>query len=95
MFLSKTKEEEMKGTARQELMKLIPSIKQGLMKKKSEMEDHGKSLERKVEQQIDFFIQHFWEQVKHRLFLLVASVGLFLGLLELALFYLGRVVNFV
>lgn len=83
MFLSKTKEAELKETARVELMKLIPSIKQHFSKKTESILTEG-ALAGKVGRVVD----GLWRQVKCRLMLVVVLVGLVLGLVEVGLLML-------
>jgi hypothetical protein len=81
MVLSKSKEVELKETAKAELIKLIPSIKQHFLQKLGS--GLGQTLSFHAEQLIDLL----WKKVRHRLLLLAAAVGFILGFLEVALIF--------
>lgn len=80
LFLSKTKEGELKVTARVELMKLIPAFKQRFFQKKEELP--GKELRKSIERLLD----DLWAHVKGRLLAVGLGVGLLLGILEAIIF---------
>lgn len=80
MFLSRSKEAELKETARVELMKLIPLINQHFSRKVGNGFADGEQ-SRKIGQ----FVDRMWKQVKYRLFLVAVLMGLVLGFIEAGL----------
>ncbi|HEV8052508.1 MAG TPA: hypothetical protein VGP47_08435 [Parachlamydiaceae bacterium] len=80
MFLSKSKEAELKETARTELMKLIPSIKQHFSGKIDQVIEAG-GLNQKVEK----LIEGLWKHIRYRFLLVAFLVGLIMGVIEVGL----------
>lgn len=88
MFLSRTKEDELKDTAKTELMRLIPGIKDRFIKKVNEVFNPVNGpLEGAVTQKLNRVLEKLWTQVKLRIIMTAIGVGLVLGLIELGLIY--------
>lgn len=90
MFLSKSKEEQLKATAKTELMKLVPNIKQRFLQKEIEAPALNKA-DLKLDHlspDMDLLIDRLWKPIKSRFLVIAAAVGFFFGLLEFALILL-------
>lgn len=88
IFLSRSKEDELKETAKTELMRLIPGIKDRFIKKVNEvLNPVNGPLEGVVVQKLIRVLDDLWKQVKYKIILIVSCVGLVLGLIELGIVY--------
>lgn len=82
MFLSQTKEEALKTSAKVELMRLIPAIKKRFLQKIGESD----YLEGQFHLIVSQLVSGLWRRVKYQLFSILVGVGALLGILEVLLF---------
>lgn len=87
MFLSKSKEAELKEVAKTELMKLVPALKEHFFINISDIDHDQKSFEVQLSCLADQLIDRLWKQVQSLLFFTALGVGFFLGALEMLLVY--------
>lgn len=78
MFLSKTKETELKDMAKAELLLLIPAIKERFLQKKHLIESG-------INSKINSYIEELWVMVKYKFLGITLTTGLILGLIEIGI----------
>lgn len=90
MFLSQKKEEDLRGLAKTELMKLIPALKQKYLQRVDIVSKHAQDRfsTSQFASKINQLCTNIWKQVQLKLFCVMIAIGLILGLLEIGLFYL-------
>lgn len=89
VFLSKTKEAELKETAKNELVKLFPALKQRFLQKFTKNSKNSSlSLEEQLHLRVNQLLDSLWQQVKYPLLRIAIAVGAIFGLLEVTFFYL-------
>jgi hypothetical protein len=90
MFLSQNKEEELRGLAKNELMKLMPIVKHRYLHSVNVISNHAQ--DRFSKSQIEFKIHQLytkiWKQLRFKIFGIMIAVGLIMGFIEIGFFYL-------
>ena len=88
MFLSQTKEDELKATAKTELLKLIPGIKNRFITKVNEiLKPVDDSLEKLLTQKLEKIFDNLCEQIKYKIFIRTFATGLIFGVIEIGIIY--------
>lgn len=94
MFLSQTKENELKETAKTELLKLVPGIKDRFIKKANEIfKPVNGSSEGLLALKLNKILDALWKKIKYKIILTVFVVGLIFGFIELGIVYLLASLN--
>ena len=84
VFLSKSKEADLKKTAKSELMKLVPEINRHFSQKTAGLTGSKQNIvfNEILEKNADLVLERLWKQAKYRLLAIVFAVGLILGVVE-------------